>query len=285
MDARYALAAIAAPKPGGHDQDHETMVLEPSYGQINYYSPVLVALARESRDPLYQRLALWDKTLGSIQQSRYITDSGEWMLFGWGGYAYAWFDPSLRPARKPNAPRSFVFPSVNEAYLRASYEPRGVVVGQRSNTVVIHAGGRPVFVDHRPGSTSPQLVQDLSITDSGAGAVITCRGADDSGFTAQEIVLRRPRRLTLQRRTDADQSWWCYGTPVRTGNRLRWDDGTELEVTHGALVSVEPDGYRDEKVVGLGLLRLKDPLPMAYPLVTARPEGGDLVIEVRVPPR
>jgi hypothetical protein len=89
----------------------------------------------------------------------------------------------------------------------------------------------------------------------------------------------------LQRRTDADQSWWCYGTPVRTGNRLRWDDGTELEVTHGALVSVEPDGYRDEKVVGLGLLRLKDPLPMAYPLVTARPEGGDLVIEVRVPPR
>jgi len=32
---------------------------------------------------------------------------------------------------------------------------------------------------------------------------------------------------------------------------------------------------------GLGLLRLKDPLPMAYPLVTARPRDGLLVVEVR----
>lgn len=66
MDARLALASVAAPKKGGHDQDHETVIHEPSYGQLNYYSPALVALAREYRRPLYQRLALWDRTLASL---------------------------------------------------------------------------------------------------------------------------------------------------------------------------------------------------------------------------
>ena len=36
-----------------------------------------------------------------------------------------------------------------------------------------------------------------------------------------------------------------------------------------------------EKIVGMGLLRLADPMPVAYPLITARPEGSLLVIEVR----
>ena len=46
MDARLALASIAGIRGSGHDQDNETVVHEPSYGQINYYSPVLLALAR-----------------------------------------------------------------------------------------------------------------------------------------------------------------------------------------------------------------------------------------------
>lgn len=281
MDARLALASVAAPKPGGHDQDHETVVLEPSYGQLNYYSPVLLALAREYRRPLYQRLALWDKTVGSVQQSRYVTDNGEWMLFDWGGYAYAWYDPKLRAGREPDAPLSFLFPSVNEAYVRASYDARGIVAGQRSNLVAVHAGGRPVFVDHQPGTKPPAPVAGLAVDDDRKRATITCQGAPDSGFTSQSLTLQRPGRLTLTRQTDADQAWWCYGKPARSGNILRWDDGTVLEVKRGTIVSMEPDGYHDEKVVGLGLLRLKDPLPMAYPLVTARPSEGALVVEVR----
>ncbi|MBI2298986.1 MAG: DUF4962 domain-containing protein, partial [Armatimonadetes bacterium] len=147
MDARLALASVAAGKAAGPDQDHETVVLEPSYGQLDYYAPVLVALAREYRRPLYQQLALWDRTLGSLQRSRYVTDQGEWMLFDWGGYAYAWYDPTVPAAPEPGAPLSFAFPSVNEAYLRDSYEAGGAVIGQRHNAVVIHLGGRPVFVD------------------------------------------------------------------------------------------------------------------------------------------
>jgi hypothetical protein len=285
MDGRYALAAVAAGKKGGHDQDHGTVVWEPSYGQINYYSPVLVALAREYRDPTYQRLALWDRTLGSIQQSRYITDSGEWMLFAWGGYAYAWYDPSVRARASATAPRSLLFASVNEAYVRDSYEPGGIVAGMGSGAVVVHAAGRPVMVDDRPWTAKASPTPGLRLEDDGSRAVVSCRGAKDSGFTAQEMVLRRPGSLTLTRRTDAVQKWWCYGNPRRSGNRLRWPDGTVLEVKHGSLVSVTPGGYRDEKVVGLGLLRLKDPLPMAYPLVEARPDGGILTVEVRTPAR
>lgn len=283
MDARLALASIAAPKTGGHDQDHETVVLEPSYGQINYYSPVLLALARMYRRPLYQHLAQWDKTVGSVQQSRYITDNGEWMLFDWGGYAYAWYDPTVPAEVEPNAPLSFNFPSVNEAYLRSSYAPNGLVVGTRRKAVVIHAGGRPVYADHSASDQQPEVVADVTLEDDGKRSSLTCKGAADSGFTRQTLLLLRPGRLTLTRETVVEQAWWCYGKPVREGNTLRWEDGTVLEVKQGTIGSLDPEGYHDEKVVGMGLLRLKDPVPMTYPLVKAKPQDGRLVVEVRLP--
>jgi hypothetical protein len=282
MDARLALAGIAAPKAGGHDQDHETVVLQPSYGQINYYAPVLLALAREYRKPLYQHLALWDRTLGSLQQTRYVTNSDERLLFGWGGYAYAWYDHRVAAAAEPDAPLSFAFPSVNEAYLRASYAPRGIVAGLRRRTVVIHAGGRPVYVDHDDGRRTPETVTGVSLEDDGRRALLTCQGAADAGFTRQTLVLDRPGRLTLTRDTDVEQSWWCFGNPVRQENTLRWEDGTTLEVKTGVLVSLDPKGYRDEKVVGMGRLKLVDPLPMTYPLIKARPKGRRLEVEVRL---
>ncbi|MFA6112187.1 MAG: hypothetical protein WDA75_25800 [Candidatus Latescibacterota bacterium] len=281
MDARLALASVATIKNGGHDQDHETVVLEPSYGQINYYSPVLLGLARFYRRPLCQHLALWDQTAGSVQQSRYITDRGEWMLFDWGGYACAWYDPTVIAGVEAGAPLSFVFPSVNEAYLRASYLPNDLVAGMRRRTVVIHAGGRPVWVDHDPGASPPAEVEEVILRDDGRHAVLTCRGAADSGFAHQTLRLDRPGRLTLIRETEVDQSWWCFGRPRREGQLLRWEDGVSLEVKQGILVSVEPTGYHDEKVVGMGLLRLQDPMPMAYPLVRARPRDGRLEVEVR----
>jgi hypothetical protein len=285
MDARLALASVAAPKTGGHDQDHETVVHEPSYGQINYYSPVLLALARFYRSPLCQHLALWDKTAGAVQQSRYITDTGEQLLFDWGGYAYAWYDPTVPAEVDPRAPLSFSFPSVNEAYLRASYEPGGIVAGLRRKAVVIHAGGRPVYADHYSGHQPPAAVSDLSLQDDGGQAILTCKGATDSGFTSQTLRLDRPDRLALIRDTTSEQAWWCYGQPTRDGNALRWEDGTVLAVTHGTISSLDPEGYHDEKVVGMGLLRLKDPLPMAYPLVKARPQDGRLVLEICAPAR
>ena len=283
MDARLALAAIAAAKAGGHDQVHETVVLEPSYGQINYYSPVLAALARAYRRPLYQHLALWDRTLGSVQRSRYVTDNGEWMLFDWGGYAYAWYDPTVPATTETDVPLSFTFPSVNEAYLRASYAPNGLVVGMRRRAVVIHAGGRPVYADHYDGHQPPGAVSGVTLQDDGTQASVTCKGVSDSGFARQTLALVRPDRLTLTRDTDAKQAWWYCGKPVRSGNTLRWEDGTVLEVTQGTIVSLDPEGYHDEKVVGMGRLRLKDPSPTTYPLVTAEPQDGQLIVEVRLP--
>ncbi len=281
MDARLALASVAGRKTGGHDQDNETVVLEPSYGQLNYYSPVLLGLARFYRNPLHQHLALWDATVGAVQQSRYITDNGEWLLFDWGGYAYAWYDPTVSEHIDPAAPLSFSFPSVNEAYLRASYALGGIVVGVRRNTVIVHAGGRPVYADHHVGDQPPAEVADMVVQDDGDLAKVTCSGVADSGFVRQTLVLSRPQTLTFSRDTNATQHWWCYGTPARDGNLLRWEDGTSLEVTRGQIIAYDPAGYQDEKVVGLGLLRLRDPLPMTYPLVTAEPADGQVVIVVR----
>lgn len=282
MDARLALAAAAAVKTRGHDQVNETVVLEPSYGQINYYSPVLVGLARVYRRPLYQHLALWDKTLGSVQRSRYVTDNGEWMLFGWGGYAYAWYDPTVPATAETDAPLSFHFPSVNEAYLRASYAPGALVVGMRRNAVVIHGGGRVLYADRHDSHHPPAAVSGATLQEDGKRASVACSGVSDSGFTRQTFALVRPARLTLARDTEREQAWWCCGKPLRNGNTLRWEDGTVLEVTQGTLVALDPNAYHDEKVVGMGRLRLKDPCPMVYPLVTAEPQDGRLVLEVRL---
>jgi hypothetical protein len=51
-------------------------------------------------------------------------------------------------------------------------------------------------------------------------------------------------------------------------------------VTKGEIGSFAATGHRDEKVVGNGKLRLVDPMPMRYPLLIARPDGGELVVEV-----
>ena len=200
----YFTAGAAAPKKGGHDQDHETVVLEPAYGQINYYSPVMLGLARFYRQPLFQYLALWDRT----------------------------------------------------------------------------AGSRPVFADHDRWGNRLAEVANVTLKDDGQVAVLTCQGAPDSGFTSETLFLARPGRLTLTRETAAEQTWWCHDLPAREGNVLRRDDGTTLRVKRGVIVSFDPAAYNDEKVVGGGKLRLKDPLPMSYPLLKARPSDGRLIIEV-----
>jgi hypothetical protein len=71
--------------------------------------------------------------------------------------------------------------------------------------------------------------------------------------------------------------------PVRDGTALRWSDGTCLRVTKGSIVAVDPAGYHDEKIVGMGLLKCNDPLQMSYPTVTARPDNGELRIEITTP--
>jgi hypothetical protein len=205
------------------------------------------------------------------------------MLFGWGGYAYAWYDPSVSARVDPTAPLAYGFPSVDEAYLRASYEEGGLVAGMRRGAVVVHAGGRPVYVDHGDAHQPPAGAADLALEDDGRRAVLSCRGSAEAGYAFQTVCLDRPGRLTLTRETAAEQAWWCYGNPHRDGGALRWEDGTVLRVVRGTIASLEPEGYRDEKVVGMGLLRLQDPLPMTYPLVRARPQGGRLVLEVHAP--
>lgn len=283
MDARYAFASIAAGKNAtdSFNQDHESVVLSPSYGQIDYYSPVLIGLARWYRDALCQHLACWDRSVGSMQTTRYMTHNNETLLFSWGGNSYAWYDPTVPSAVPADSDLSFIFPSVNEAYMRISYEPNNIVVGMRQYMAVLHAGGRPVYIDHYKDSSSSATVTDMTLEDNGITASVCCNGNKSEGFTRQELCLDRPgRRLTMTRETAAQHSFWCHGQPKREGNMLYWDNGTALEVTRGQIVALDPKGYHDTKIVGMGKLHLKDPMPMTYPLITVRPADGKLVIVI-----
>ncbi len=279
MSADLALASIAARKSSTYDQEHANVVLEPSYGQLDYYAPVLLYLAREYRRPLDQYLALWDKTLGGLQKTRYVTPHSEVLLFELGGYSYLWYDASVDA--KANEPRlSFRFPSVGEAYARASWRPNDLLVGVRKGEVVVHAGGRPVLIEpHASRQPAVPLTVD-SLDDDGLKAVIRCSGP---GGRSLNIELNRPERKLILRRRGADSwSWWCQGNPKRTGNQITWDAGTSIQVLEGEIRDWEPDGYATRLATGFDRLVMVDPASRTFPLASARPSrGGELVVEVK----
>jgi hypothetical protein len=123
-------------------------------------------------------------------------------------------------------------------------------------------------------------VADLTLHDDGQLATISCTGVADSGYKQQMVTLKRPGELTIRRSTDQDLGWWCYGPAMRDGDALIWPDGTTLRLSKGHIARFDPQGYCPQLVTGMGKLKVADPAPVRYPLVTANPENGELVIEV-----
>ena len=161
MNADLALASIATEKFPGYNQSYDNVILQPYYGQLDYYAPILLFLAKEYRRPIFQYLAQWDYSTGHIQKTRAITPHGEQLMFELGGYAYLWCDPSV-PAKADEKKLSYHFPSVDEAYLRASWKPGDLLVGVSKGQLVIHAGSETILFE--PGLTEPKtnlVVQSL----------------------------------------------------------------------------------------------------------------------------
>ncbi len=294
MDGKVALAAAAGPGHGPerlYSETGESWLWGPSFAQIEYAAPVLFFLARQYRRPIYQYLAFWDRVPGAIENTRHQGLTGDQMLFDWGVYAYAWYDPSVAAEVEPNLPRSFRFKDphenyileTDEAYVRSSFEPGAICAGVIRGALMAHAGGALVFVDFVPTWPPRKPMTELVVSDDGSRAVVHCVAPDDSTFSEQTLALERPSRLTLRRVTDQSVCWWCHASPQRDGNALRWPNGTVLKVTRGEIESLEPLGYTEEKIVGMGKLKLPDPMPTTYPVITARPSDGELRIEVTVP--
>jgi hypothetical protein len=290
LPGRIGLAAVTAGQPATlqYNEDNRSVLFGPSYGQVNYWSPVLLYLARHDRRPIYQHLALWDESLGAIQRTRYITPRRkEELLFCLGPYAYLWYDASVTPAIEQNLPLSFEFPEpeVNEVYLRASYEPGGIVVGMKKGGLIVHAGGRPVLVDLLGVADTvkpPPPIEDTRLTDDGRQATIRCVGPKSAGLGQQIVQLDRPSRFTIDRECSKPLTWWCAGDPRQDGPAAIWTDGTRLTVTHGKLTAINPKGYLETKV-HFGGMKFADPHPFAYPTFTVEPVDGRIVVEVTTP--
>ena len=62
-------------------------------------------------------------------------------------------------------------------------------------------------------------------------------------------------------------------------------DGTRLKVLIGSIQSFSSNGYRANKITGLGKLDLTryDPMPAKHPLVSAKPIKGEIGIEIQTP--
>jgi hypothetical protein len=279
MNCDLALASIATGQLPNHPDEHQkNVVLSPAYGQLNYYAPILLAMAREYRIPTCQYLARWDESLGAIQNTRYRTPHGEQLLFELGGYAYLWCDETA-PAKPLDKRLSFHFPSVDEAYLRAGWEAGGLLAGVRKGELVVHAGGQPVLIEPAEWHEPEAGVHIERIEDNGRVASIHCTNSIGECLTIE--LHRAEKRLTVRRVGKDDWQWWCQGEPKEKNSVLRWKGGAVLKVVSGEIKSYEPHGYEPVLAVGFGKLRLADPSPIAYPKCTVRP-GMNGVAEVEV---
>jgi hypothetical protein len=277
MKADLAYAQIAAPKEPGWSENDQTVILSPSYGQLDYYAPVLLALAKEYRDTDAQRLALWDQTLGNLQQTRYITRKGEQLLFEMGGYAALWHDPTV-DADSGGAALSYHFPSVGEVYARSGWEAGDIVAGLRkSGETIIHAGGAVVLATIAAGTAEETKSGTVDRKENGNVATLT---RNLNGITTT-LSIERPDQATLTwSGLQAPVEFHAHKLPKVEGNTLVWENGLVLEITAGALESLSPEGYVPAIVVGMGKLPLEDPLARAYPLVRVAPHEGAMTLKI-----
>jgi len=288
---RIALAAIAGKQPqtlqqtARYNESNRNVLFGPSYGQLDYWSPVLVFLAREQQRPIYQYLAGWDESLGGLQRSRYITPTKkEELLFSFGGYIYLWYDPAIPAAIEENLPRSFEFPEpeVNEAYLRDTYTAGDIVVGFKKGGLIVHAGGRPVLVDMletNDVNKPAEPIEEMLVADDGRLAKIRCVGPKSAGISEQKIELHRPGRLSIHRQTTEPITWWLAGKPGREGNTFTWQDGTMVTISTGTISKFDERGFVETKTHYAGM-KYADPMPMVYPTVTVQPDQGIVEIEI-----
>ena len=277
MNADLALASIAARKRSGLDEHHANVVLEPSYGQLDYYAPILLALAREYRRPIFQHLARWDESLGGIQHTRYVTPHGEELLFELGGYAYLWCDTSVRD-QADEKKLSWHFPSADETYARVSWQPGDLLVGVRKGEVVIHAGGQAVVIEPGASPASTNLSFQNFSDERGTASI---RYGNESGQFVSAELDRRAHKVILRRQQPGDWQWWCHDPPVRSGNTLKWKSGVSLRLRQGEFTAYDPAGHAPKLSVGNGLLDLLDPARRALPLIKIKPSpGGETELEI-----
>ena len=176
---------------------------------------------------------------------------------------------------------SYHFPSVDEAYLRASWKAGDLLVGVRKGELVVHAGGRPVLIESGLSASAQTNITIQSLEDNDTVAVVRCGNADEALLTVE--LNRREHRLLIHRRRTGDWQWWCQGTPKRDGNTLRWGRQVSLTARAGEIAAFDPDGYAPKLSVGNGLLPLSDPAGQKYPLVVIHPPAsGETVLEVKL---
>jgi hypothetical protein len=266
MNADLALASIAGERFGGYCQNDQDVVLEPYYGQLNYYSPVLTFLAREYRRPIYQYLAGWDHTLGEIQKTRAITPHGEQLLFEFGGYDFVWYDSTV-PAKVSDAKLSYYFPSVDEAYVRRSWQPGDLLAAVSKRQLVVHAGEIPILME-RGLSEPPKDSPIASFQDDGQTATIQC-GNESNRLELQ--MNRSQGTLRIFKMSSGNWRWYTASSPVGDGATLTWEKNASLRVVKGEIAAIEPDGYAPLFRTGLNKLPMADPAPKQFTIVTIKP--------------
>jgi hypothetical protein len=211
-----ALAAVAGLHPSDlrHNEANRSVLFGPSYGQLDYWSPVLLFLAREKRRPLFQYLALWDGSLGKLQRTRYVTPTRSEELL------------EVIAQRERGVAAVFILGLEHEQCLRLpERQARVVLEASDTHTGAVHCCPKAGVEVHE---VKPLAVVDnlsMSLRDAGFGKRdVSLRVApQDDAIRAQDVALRRGRSQrdapkASRASATADGAVWAAATAREASN-------------------------------------------------------------------
>jgi hypothetical protein len=92
---------------------------------------------------------------------------------------------------------------------------------------------------------------------------------------------RAAGHLRLLKSASNDWQWYCHGNPSSEGNVLKWNSQVTMRIRRGEILKVEPEAYAPLFATGFNKLKMVDPAPMKFTLVTLKPDQqGKLELEV-----
>jgi len=158
-----------------------------------------------------------------------------------------------------------------------------LLVGVDNGQIVVHAGGQCVLAELGLEHKLPPELLVPNIEDNGSVAVIRCGQSPTNQLI---IELNRPgRKLTIRRNAGSNWEWWCQGQPICHGNELRWGTRGTLRVLKGEITRFDATGYAPTLATGFNKLKLADPSPMKFSLISARGlSDNEIVIDIHCAP-
>jgi len=287
-DPSYALYTLCnQPRKKDLFKSSENRAFRAGYMQQDGASPALFGIASYFKEPYAQWCATRDRNAGRIQFTKYLTPTGQRLLFAHGPFCYLWYDENV-PAKPPtNLPEVWHYNAgegnnkVNQLFVRTSWDldrlyaaldgrNLGVLIAANGKTLVPHLaapsppGGSSKVVEY--GEEEGYNWARVS-TDAIERQLVTC-GSDYA------LICDLPLSETPQQQVSFNTA---PGGKVKTEEDIislhdEWAQ-MQLRVLWPREATIAIAESKSEWIVGLGQLKLDVSPRIYYSVTIAGPAG------------